>query len=134
MSSDFSIDFDGRWFHDGAEIGRAALVKLFAERALKVDKDGRYWLSTPFEKYPVEVADVPFLIVDIRGEPGGPLTAITNIGEEVALPAENPFEMRFNAREQMDLPYVHVRSGLYARLSRAVFYEWVERFGPGAFS
>ena len=133
MNADFFIDFNGNWFHNGAPIERAALVKLFAERALKVDEAGDYWLSTPFEKYPVAVEDVPFLIVSIQEDSAG-FAAVTNLGETITLPAEKPFEMRFNAKENMELPYAHVRNGLYARLSRAAYYDVIERFGTALFS
>lgn len=133
MNADFSIDFNGNWFHNGAPIQRAALVKLFAERALKVDEAGKYWLSTPFEKYPVDVDDVPFLIVALQEDSAG-FAAVTNLGEHITLPAEKPFEMRFNTKEGMELPYAHVRNGLYARLSRAAYYDVVERWGEKLFN
>ena len=64
QTADFKIAYDGTWYHDGAPIKREALAKLFSDRALKIDKDGKYWLQTPYEKYPVEVEDVPYVIVD----------------------------------------------------------------------
>lgn len=114
----FKIDFNGHWFHGGQEIKREALVKLFAERALKIDESGHYWLSTPYEKYPVEVEDVPFIIVDYRKD-GDDFIFTTNIGDTI----NAKIEMRHNPREGMELPYIHIRDGLYARLSRAVYYE-----------
>lgn len=121
-SKAFKIDFSGRWFHGGAEIKREALVKLFADRALKIDEEGHYWLSTPYEKYPVEVEDVPFVIVDYREDKDG-FIFTTNIGDTMS----GRIEMRHNTQEGMDLPYVHIRNGLYARLSRAVYYEMADK-------
>lgn len=116
---DFKIDRNGTWYHEGAPIKREALAKLFSDRALKMDEDGNYWLSTPFEKYPVEVEDVPYVAVDYVEE-GGKLTFRTNMHETT----DKKIEMRG------EIPYVEVRDGLYARVSRAVYYNLVEQFGP----
>ena len=120
--ADFRIDRNGAWYHEGAPIQRAALAKLFADRALKIDEDGRYWLQTPYEKYPVEVEDVPFVIIDYQGEAGA-LKFRTNMEEKT----DKPIEMRD------EIPYVEVRAGLYARINRAVYYNLIEQFGPEIF-
>ena len=52
---DIEIKADGRWFHEGGEIKRIGLVKLFAS-VLSCDEDGRYWLTTPVEKGEIQVA------------------------------------------------------------------------------
>ncbi len=124
----FRIDANGCWFHEGGEIKRHALAKLFADRGLKVDEEGRYWLQSPFEKYRVEVEDVPFLIIDFEETPRG-LTLKTNMDETIDLGAAHPIILKHNERQGMRLPYVEVRSGLYARLNRSVYYALVERFG-----
>ena len=120
---DFRIAYDGTWFHNGAPILREALARLFSDRALKIDADGKYWLATPFDQYPVEVEDVPYIIVDFEQTSEG-INFRTNMGETVVLGPEHPLELR------EEIPYVEVRSGLYARLSRPVYYNMVEEFGP----
>lgn len=122
----FYIDAQGRWYHDGAPIGRKALAKLFSDRALKCDEDGDYWLQTPYEKYPVAVADVPFIIVDFEETDAG-IDFITNMEEAVALGPDHPLELR--EFEGQNLPYIHIRDGLYARLGRNVFYALVHKYG-----
>ena len=122
QTGDFRIAKDGTWFHDGGEIKREALARLFATRALKVDEDGKYWLSTPYEKYPVEVEDVPFIVVDYY-EQDGIISFKTNMGETVELRTSNPLELRGN------IPYIDVRDGLYARLGRSVLYNLIEEYG-----
>jgi hypothetical protein len=119
---DFKIAYDGTWYHDGAPIRRAALARLFAGRALKVDEAGRYWLQTPFEKYPVTVEDVPFVIVDYEVK-GGDIDFRTNMDETVELGPGHGLELRDG------IPYIPVRDGLYARLGRSVYYNLVETFG-----
>ena len=119
---DFKIAYDGTWYHEGEPILRAALAKLFADKALKIDEEGRYWLQTPFEKYPVEVEDVPFVIVDYEVRQDG-IELLTNMSETFLLGPEHKLELRGG------VPYAHVRSSLYARLGRSVYYNLIERFG-----
>lgn len=126
--ADFKIAYDGTWFHEGVRIQRNDLAKLFADRALKVDGEGNYWLQTPFEKYPVEVEDVPFVVVDYTEQNGG-LDFMTNMGDTVAMGPENPLELRKDKKSGDLLPYVQVRGGLYARLSRPIYYNLAQRFG-----
>lgn len=126
--ADFRIDLDGQWHHEGEPIKREALARLFSDRALKIDEEGRYWLQTPFEKYPVEVADVPYIIVDFRIDRDR-IELISNMNEQVTLGEAHPLELRYNDFYAMDLPYVHIRGGLYARLGRNVYYALAEEFG-----
>lgn len=124
----FRIDRDGRWYHDGAPIAREALVRLFAQRGLKQDDQGRYWLQSPFEKYAVEVEDVPFIITDYEIE-GAELTFITNMGERVRLSADSTLELRPYPAAEGRIPYIEVRDGLYARMGRAVYYDLLSTYG-----
>ena len=121
-NADFKIMRDGTWFHDGDEIKRAALAKLFSDRALIVDEDGQYWLKTPFEKYPVEVEDVPFVIVDYEETEDG-LDLRTNMGEVIELGMGCRWELRDG------IPYVEIRNGLYGRIGRSVLYNLIEAYG-----
>ena len=118
QKADFRIDTNGNWFHEGAPIKRAALAKLFSDRALKVDEDGNYWLQTPYEKYPVDVEDVPYVIVNYED-----LTLITNMDERIELNENTNWELRSG------IPYVEIRKGLFAKISRSVLYNLIEEFG-----
>lgn len=124
----FKIDENGNWFHNGGAINRKALAKLFADKGLKCDEDGNYWMQSPFEKYPVDVVDVPFLIVDYDEVDDG-IDLITNMEERVELGARDSLELRVYEKEDVILPYIHVRDGLCARLNRSVYYELIEKFG-----
>lgn len=124
----FRIDRDGRWYHDGAPIGRDAIVALFAKRGLKRDDQGRYWLQSPFEKYAVEVEDVPFVITDYAID-GDSLVFTTNLGERVAVSPERPLELRPYPAAEGKIPYIEVRGGLYARIGRAVYYDLLSNYG-----
>lgn len=127
QTPDFKIAYDGTWFHNGAPIQRAALAKLFSDKALKIDENGRFWLATPFEKYPVEVKDVPYVIIDYEARTRE-IDLRTNMDEIVPLGPDHKLELRGG------IPYVEVRKGLYARLGRAVYYNMVEAFGASVTS
>lgn len=128
-NADFRIAYDGTWFHDGVRIQREALARLFSDRALSVDEEGRYWLSTPYENYPVEVEDVPYIIIDFEEHDDG-YDLITNMGERVALGPDHPLELRADKVSGDQLPYVEVRAGLYARMGRPVYYSLAHSQGP----
>lgn len=124
----FRIDYDGQWFHDGAPIRRHELARLFAAKGLRIDPEGGYWLQSPESRYPVAVEDVPFIIVDYDISAPGPdqvITLRTNMDEHIVLGIDSALELRPEPRGGMVVPYVNVRSGLYARLNRAVYYKLV---------
>ena len=121
LTTDFKIARDGTWFHEGTPIKREALAKLFSDRALSIDADGKYWLKTPYEQYPVEVEDVPYVIVDYEEKPE--LCLITNMAERITVSPATLWELRD------DIPYVEVRKGLFARMGRAVYYNLIETYG-----
>lgn len=124
---DIVIGKDGRWRHEGAPIGREAMVRLFST-ILRKDPDG-IWLVTPVEKLRITVEDAPFVAVrvdQVAGEDGRPsLRFLTNVGDEVEAGPDNPIRVETDAGGE-PRPYVHVRRGLEALIARPVFYELVE--------
>lgn len=128
QTADFKILADGTWIHDGAPIKREALVKLFSDRALSIDGEGRYWLKTPYEQHPVMVEDVPFVITDYRYEDGA-LTLFSNLGETVEVGPDFPIILKHAKHFDMELPYIEIRDGLLARFGRSVYYNMSEEFG-----
>lgn len=124
---DIRIDRDGGWHHEGAPILREGLVRLFAS-VLRREADGSYVLVTPVEKFAIEVADVPFLAVDLSAAASDPplITLRTNLGEEVALGADHPLRIDDGGGDTF-IPYVTVRPGLEARLTRAVAEDLAHR-------
>ena len=121
---DLTIRRDGVWVHEGTPIGRARLVRLLST---VIRKDGdRYFLVTPAEKLGIKVEDAPFLAVLMRieGDGGGRrLIFTTNVGDEVIAGPDHPISYR--ASDGGKAPYLHVRAGLDALISRAVFYDLV---------
>jgi hypothetical protein len=119
---DIVIKTDGRWLHEGAVISREALVRLFST-VLRKDPDG-YCLVTPVEKMRITVEDAPFLAVRVDRE-GEVLKFLTNVGDEVEAGPDNAIRVEV-AADGEPRPYLHVRRGLEALISRPVFYELVE--------
>ncbi|WP_069443129.1 DUF1285 domain-containing protein [Methyloceanibacter stevinii] len=130
---------DGTWFYEGSPIGRKPLVKLFST-VLRREDDG-FYLVTPVEKVPIEVEGEPFIAVSMARDGEGPdqrLTFTTNVDDEVTAGPEHAIGFRAEP-EGGQAPYVDVRNGLRAQLSRAVYYELAELTvetdeGPGVWS
>jgi hypothetical protein len=119
---DIVIQRDGRWFHEGAPISREAMVRLFST-ILRKDPDG-YWLVTPVEKLRIRVEDAPFIATRVDAEDGA-LRFQTNVGDDVTAGPDHPIRVEL-AGDGEPRPYVHVRAGLEALISRPVFYELAE--------
>jgi hypothetical protein len=119
---DMRIASDGTWFYLGTPIGRPALVRLFAS-VLKREGD-HYFLVTPVEKVGIRVDDAPFLAVEMRREEGG-LSFRTNVDDWVR--CDSRHRLRFEKERDTGglKPYLHVRRDLWAKVTRALFYDLV---------
>ena len=124
---DMRIASDGTWFHNGTPIRRPALVKLFAT-ILRREPDGRIVLVTPVERVGITVEDAPFVAVEMAVEGTGEARRIafrTNVDDLVPLDAEHA--LRFEEDSEGGFrPYIHVRRGLWALLTRALAYDLAE--------
>jgi hypothetical protein len=120
---DMRIAVDGTWFYQKTPIGRHALVKLFAS-VLKREGD-KYFLVTPVEKVGIIVEDVPFLAVEMRRN-NGIISFRTNMDEWIDAGPEHPLRFEPEPETGGMKPYVHVRRGLWAKVTRALFYDVVE--------
>lgn len=124
---DMFIARDGTWFYKGSPIGRKELVCLFAS-VLKREADGSYWLETPVERGLVRVEDAPFIAVELfwKADNGKQtLSFRTNLDQMVTADAEHPISVHICPISREPRPYVTVRPGLEAKISRSVFYEMV---------
>jgi len=123
---DMRIATDGTWYYLKTPIGRPALVKLFAS-VLKREGDD-YFLVTPVEKCGIQVEDAPFLAVELRvadDESGKVLNFRTNVDEWIACGSAH--ELRFDPEPRNGglKPYLHVRRGLWAKVTRSLFFDLV---------
>ena len=122
------IERDGTWFYQNSPIGRKELCQLFAT-VLQKDKDGKYWLVTPYERGEVEVVDVPFTAVEMLVKNKGDkqkqvISFRTNLDYWVEIGSDNPLFVKM-AEDEEPSPYIHVRDGLDALIVRSVFYDLV---------
>jgi hypothetical protein len=139
---DITIATDGQWYHEGVLIARQSLVRLFAS-ILRYEPGLGYVLVTPVEKWRITVADAPFVAtaLALREEAGRPvLYFVTNVGEEVRLDAQHPLYLAESASAQSlsaivhvdeaapddARPYIVLREGISALLSRPVYYQLAE--------
>jgi uncharacterized protein len=124
---DMRIATDGTWFYLKTPIGRPSLVKLFAS-VLKREGDN-YYLVTPVEKCGIRVDDAPFLAVELNVEDGAGgrvLNFRTNVDDWIACGPGHL--LRFEPEEGTGglKPYLHVRRDLWAKVTRALFFDLVE--------
>jgi hypothetical protein len=124
---DMRIAADGTWFYQGTPIGRPALVKLFAS-ILKREGE-KYFLVTPVEKCGILVEDVPFVAVELQVGNGGARRQLcfrTNVDDWIVCGASHPLRFEQDAATGGLKPYIHVRSDLWAKVTRTVFYDLVD--------
>jgi hypothetical protein len=124
---DMKIAADGTWFYQKTPIGRPALVKLFAS-VLKREGDS-YFLVTPVEKVGIVVEDAPFLAVELtvtNAEGGRVLRFRTNVDDWVEAGPGHALRFDEDAANGGLKPMLHVRSDLWAKVTRALFYDLVE--------
>ena len=123
---DLVIKADGTWVHEGTPIGRARLVRLFST-ILKREGE-RHFLVTPVEKLGIVVEDSAFTAILMAATGTGEtqnLVFTTNVGDQVLADAAHEIVYRRQPGVAEAAPYIHVRGGLEARISRAVFYDLV---------
>jgi len=124
---DMRIAADGTWFYMKTPIGRPALVKLFAS-VLKREGDS-YFLVTPVEKCGITVDDAPFLAVELDIEDGAEGRALhfrTNVDDWVSCGPQHALRFEPEAGTGGLKPYLHVRRDLWAKVTRALFFDLVE--------
>ena len=122
----------GLSIYQGSPIQRLELVKLFAS-VLRCEEDGRHFLVTPAEKVDVRVADAPFLALEMQVDGTGReqrLTFRTNVDDIVECGEPHPLSFRLEAHSGGLKPYVRVRGGLLARLTRALTFDLIELAEP----
>ena len=119
------IKADGRWFHDGGEIRRPAMIRAFAG-LLRRDEQGQHWLVTPHEKQSIAVEDAAFIATDVS-RTGDALAFRLNTDEVVLAGPDNPLIARGDA--ETPALYLTVRHGTEARINRST---WLQLVGLAA--
>jgi hypothetical protein len=119
---DMIIKADGTWVHEGGIIKRKPLVKLFSSILKKEGHD--YFLVTPVEKWRIQVEVTPFIITlaqVVTQASSQSICLMTNVGEEITLNEARKLQVL-----DEKVPYIEVRHGLNAQLSRNVYYQLAE--------
>jgi hypothetical protein len=122
---DIHIDREGRWIHQGDEIKRQKLVKLFA--SILVREADQYFLLTPVEKWQIKVDVAPLFVISAHRERRDGQQAIiltTATDDTVLLSKDHPLVLK--KQLEQTLPQVIIRNNLPALISRNVFYQLVD--------
>jgi hypothetical protein len=122
-NSEMRIARDGTWYHQGAQIARPAMVRLFST-ILRREPDGSHVLVTPVEKLTIEVESTPFRAVEMISQGEGEARRVAlklDSGEAVVMGHDHP--LRLEPTETGPSPRIVVRHGLEAELSRPLYYE-----------
>lgn len=122
--SHMRIAADGRWFHNGGEITRAAMVRAFASLLWR-DEAGMHWLVTPHEKLGIEVEDAAFVAIDVARQ-GDALAFRLNTDDLVIAGPEHPLIPRGETAL-----YLAVRHGAEARVNRSTWLQLAELADAG---
>lgn len=125
--SEMRIAADGRWFHQGGEIRRPAMVRAFSS-LLICDEEGQHWLVTPFQKLSIAVEDAAFIATDMQvklDEAGRSAIALRlNSDDLVVIGPDHPLRVRGTA--EVPAFYVAVRNGTEARLNRSTYGQLID--------
>jgi uncharacterized protein len=116
------IDAAGRWFHNGGEITRPAMVRAFSSLLVR-GEDGRHWLMTPQCRQSIIVEDAAFVAVDMAVRADS-LAFRLNTDDLVLAGPDNPLR----AAGDPDCPavYLAVRHGCEARIDRSTWLQLAE--------
>ncbi|OUS15355.1 hypothetical protein A9Q88_12470 [Gammaproteobacteria bacterium 50_400_T64] len=121
---DIRITRQGVWFHEGGEIKRQSLVKLFSS-ILKRENDD-YFLVTPEEKWRIQVEDAPFFITELSIESKGNVQALvfgSTTDDQIIAGADHPVRVAVDVVSGEPSPYILLRGGMEGLISRSVYYQ-----------
>jgi hypothetical protein len=119
---DIRITRDGRWIHEGGEIKRKALVRLFA--SLVKQEGNEFFLITPAEKWRIGVEDTALHVISLVGEPDAGVSAVLSNGQ--IEPLNSRSEIKLTKLDENDIPVITTAQGLPARFLRTAYYQLLE--------
>ncbi|MEK9942054.1 MAG: DUF1285 domain-containing protein [Gammaproteobacteria bacterium] len=128
---DLRITRSGDWLYLGSPILRPKLVKVLSRVLIK--EENEFFLISPSEKLRIKVDDAPFLAVELEQLNPGPdqrLVFRTNVDDAVIAGPDHLIKVTEKAGSAGPSPYVTIRDGLDALITRSVFYELAEIAQP----
>jgi hypothetical protein len=128
---DLRITRAGDWLYLGSPILRPRLVQVLSRVLIK--EADEFFLVSPSEKLRIQVDDAPFVAVELEQTNPGPdqrLVFRTNVEDVVIAGPDHPIKVVEKNDTSEPAPYVTIREGLDALISRAVFYELAEIAQP----
>ena len=119
---DIRVAKDGRWFHEGGEISRKPLLRLFA--SLVKQEGNEFFLVTPVEKWRIKVEDTPLHVISLVGEPDTGVSAVLSNGQVELLDSNSGITL--TKLDENDIPVITTAQGLTARFLRSAYYQLLE--------
>ncbi len=125
---DIRITASGSWYHEGSEIVRESIVRLFAS-ILRREDDGEYYLVTPGEKWRLQVELHPLMVTDVNWldnaeESAQRVLCVTlNTGKTVNIDEQHPI---FLEPAKDNIAAVRLPHGLAALFSRNAWYHLID--------
>lgn len=127
---DLTIKSNGQWWHEGSVIPRASMIELFS--SVLVCDDGasdakRYYFKTPAQKIFITVEDAPLLVttVEQREHDGQKWIVFITNTQDIA-PLNDKHVPYFREYQGQMRPYVMIRDGLEALISRNAYYHLID--------
>ncbi|MBA4729418.1 MAG: DUF1285 domain-containing protein [Gammaproteobacteria bacterium] len=114
---EFTLDDNSRWFYNGSEIKRLAMIKLFS-KLVKLEGD-EYFVVTPAEKIILKAKREIFAIIDYKKDKEDYFFK-TNTNEWVKLTSIN--FIKVDMVNGHPYPKILLREGIWGLLSRNIFY------------
>jgi uncharacterized protein len=120
-----SIDKEGRWYHQGAEMIHREFIRLFFQN-MELDSEGRYLINWHGTRCYVDVEDTAFVVTSVsldrgsRRQPSRIKISLNDDTQEVL----SPDTLRV---EKDHVLYCTVKSNVFpARFTRAAYYQLAE--------
>ena len=119
---DIRVTRDGRWIHEGGEIKRKPLIRLFA--SLVKQEGSEFFLVTPVEKWRISVEDTALHVISLVGESETGVGAVLSNGQIESLSSHS--EIKLTKLDENDIPVLATAQGLPARFLRTAYYQLLE--------
>ncbi len=125
--SEMRIAADGRWYHQGGEIRRPAMVRAFSSLLMREDA-GQHWLVTPFERLSIEVEDAAFIATDMQAktDEAGRTALAFRLNTDDLVVCGPDHGLRVAGTADVPAFYLTVRHGTEARLNRSTYGQLID--------